>query len=102
MSMSAFVSFGEELDDTLMIGYAPDFMQKLVGKLQSTRHRMVQEEAITSIAVVAGVIEKDFSQYYDGIMPLLKQFVTNVAVLDTTRKCVGPRRKCMIFCIVCH
>lgn len=75
MAMSAFVSFGEELDDTLMTGYAPDFMQKLVTRLQTTGHRMVQEEAITSIAVVAGVIGDKFSQFYDQIMPLLKQFV---------------------------
>jgi len=75
MAMSAFVSFGEELDNTLMVGYANQFMQKLVGRLQTSTHRMVQEESITSIAVIAGVIEKDFSQYYDGIMPLLKQLV---------------------------
>mmetsp|Transcript_72239 Transcript_72239/g.224078 ORF Transcript_72239/g.224078 Transcript_72239/m.224078 type:complete len:1116 (-) Transcript_72239:70-3417(-) len=77
MAMSAFVSFGEELDNALMLGYAQGFMQKLVGRLQTTGHRMVQEESITSIAVIAGVMETDFSQYYDGIMPLLKRLVMN-------------------------
>jgi len=75
MSMSAFVSFGEELDNSLMMGYAESFMGKLVAKLQVTQHRGVREESITSIAVIAGVIEKDFSRYYDAIMPMLKQFV---------------------------
>lgn len=77
MAMSAFVSFGGELDNSIMMSYAGEFMQKLVGRLQSSTHRMVQEECITSIAVIAGVIEKDFSQYYDGMMPLLKAFIMN-------------------------
>mmetsp|Transcript_77073 Transcript_77073/g.160416 ORF Transcript_77073/g.160416 Transcript_77073/m.160416 type:complete len:1116 (+) Transcript_77073:170-3517(+) len=77
MAMSAFVSFGEELDNALMAEYANAFMTKLVGRLNSSKHRMVLEESITSIAVIAGVIGKDFSQYYDGIMPLLKQLVLN-------------------------
>lgn len=75
MAMSAFVSFGEELDTSLMLEYAQGFMEKLVAKLQQTQHRGVREESITSIAVIAGVIEKDFSRYYDGIMPMLKQFI---------------------------
>lgn len=75
MALSAFVAFTEPLDTTLMAGYARGFMEKLVAKLQSTQHRGVREECITSIAVIAGVIGKDFSLYYDGIMPLLKQFV---------------------------
>lgn len=75
MAMSSFVSFGEELDNALMQQYAPGFMQKLVGRLQTSTHRMVQEESITSIAVIAGVIEQDFCTYYDGMMPLLKKLV---------------------------
>merc|ERR1712072_1480806 len=75
--MSSFVCFGEELDRALMLEYSGDLMRKLVAKLQSTSHRMVQEESITAIAVIAGVIETDFSQYYDGMMPLLKSFVMN-------------------------
>eukprot|EP00401_Gymnodinium_catenatum_P082994 CAMPEP_0117560190 /NCGR_PEP_ID=MMETSP0784-20121206/53748_1 /TAXON_ID=39447 /ORGANISM="" /LENGTH=1103 /DNA_ID=CAMNT_0005357591 /DNA_START=91 /DNA_END=3402 /DNA_ORIENTATION=- len=75
MAMSAFVSFGGDLDNALMMEYSQAFMEKLVARLRSTQHRMVQEESITSIAVIAGVIESDFSQYYVGIMPILKQVV---------------------------
>lgn len=39
MAMSAFVSFGEELENALMMQYASGFMQKLVHRLQSTKHR---------------------------------------------------------------
>eukprot|EP00931_Biecheleriopsis_adriatica_P043158 TRINITY_DN24680_c0_g3_i1.p1 TRINITY_DN24680_c0_g3~~TRINITY_DN24680_c0_g3_i1.p1 ORF type:complete len:1101 (-),score=285.62 TRINITY_DN24680_c0_g3_i1:18-3320(-) len=75
MAMSAFVSFGEPLDTTLMASYAGGFMEKVVQKMKTTQHRGVREESITCIAVIAGVIGKDFSTYYDAIMPLLKQFV---------------------------
>jgi len=75
MSMSALVSFGEDLDTSLMTGYAQSFMEKIVAKLQATKHRGVQEESITSIAVIAGVLGNDFSQYYDAIMPMLKRFM---------------------------
>lgn len=85
MAMSAFVSFGEELDKTLMLSYANGFMEKLVTKLRSSQHRMVQEECITSIAVIAGVIENDFSQYYDGMMPMLKNFVMNATDVKQSR-----------------
>merc|ERR1712000_247962 len=39
MAMSAFVSFGEELDTALMLSYAPQFMEKLVAKLRNSNHR---------------------------------------------------------------
>jgi len=94
MAMSAFVSFGEELDNTLMATYANEFMQKLVARLQTTGHRMVQEESITSIAVIAGVIEKDFSQYYDGIMPMLKQLILN-AKGEKENRLRGKAFECM-------
>mmetsp|Transcript_118291 Transcript_118291/g.381826 ORF Transcript_118291/g.381826 Transcript_118291/m.381826 type:complete len:1124 (+) Transcript_118291:91-3462(+) len=94
MAMSAFVSFGEELDNSLMIQYAQGFMEKLCAKLQATQHRGVREESITSIAVIAGVIEKDFSRYYDSIMPMLKQFVMH-AKGEKENRLRGKSFECM-------
>mmetsp|Transcript_46029 Transcript_46029/g.82878 ORF Transcript_46029/g.82878 Transcript_46029/m.82878 type:complete len:1117 (+) Transcript_46029:122-3472(+) len=94
MAMSAFVSFGEELDNALMASYARPLMEKLVMKLQQSKHRGVREEAITSIAVIAGVIEKDFSQYYDSIMPMLKQFVMT-ATGEKENRLRGKSFECM-------
>jgi len=94
MSMSALVSFGESLDKTLMEGYARSFMQKIVAKLQATQHRGVREESITSIAVIAGVIEKDFSQYYDDIMPMLKRFVMS-CTSEKENRLRGKSFECM-------
>jgi len=94
MAMSAFVSYGEELDNSLMAGYANELMMKLVSKLQQSKHRGVREEAITCIAVIAGVIEKDFSAYYDQIMPMLKQFVMT-ATGEKENRLRGKAFECM-------
>lgn len=94
MAMSAFVSFGEELDNSLMHSYARPLMEKLVMKLQNSQHRGVREEAITSIAVIAGVMEKDFVQYYDSIMPMLKSFVMT-ATSKKENRLRGKSFECM-------
>lgn len=94
MAMSAFVSFGEELDSSLMMTYSDAIMEKLVQKLTTSNHRMVKEESITSIAVIAGVIEKDFSKYYDTIMPILKQLVM-MATGEKESRLRGKAFECM-------
>jgi len=94
MAMSAFVTFGGELDRSLMIGYSHKLMEKLVERLQTSKHRMIQEECVTSIAVIAGVLEEDFSQYYDGMMPLLKQFVMH-ATGEKEHRLRGKAFECM-------
>eukprot|EP00928_Gymnodinium_smaydae_P028185 TRINITY_DN2155_c2_g2_i1.p1 TRINITY_DN2155_c2_g2~~TRINITY_DN2155_c2_g2_i1.p1 ORF type:complete len:1130 (-),score=342.11 TRINITY_DN2155_c2_g2_i1:133-3522(-) len=77
MAMSAFVSFGETLDPALMAAYVRKLMDTVARKLQTTQHRSVREESITSIAVIAEVAGKDFGLYYDEIMPALKRLVAN-------------------------
>jgi len=94
MAMSAFVSFGSELVNELMVGYSGQFMEKLVSRLQTTNHRMVREESITSIAVIAGAIESEFAQYYDGIMPMLKQLMAN-ATNEKEQRLRGKAFECM-------
>jgi hypothetical protein len=43
-ALSAFATFGEELEKPLMMTYANGIMEKVVGKLGSSRHRGVREE----------------------------------------------------------
>jgi len=76
MAMSAFVSFGEELED-FMRSYSNVFMEKLGNRLTSSQHRGIREESITAIAVIAGVIGDEFKMYYPTIMPILKGIVVN-------------------------
>jgi hypothetical protein len=84
MSMSAFVSFGEELD-AVMPNYAAQFMQKLGQRLTTSKHRGISEESITAIAVIAGVIGDAFKEYYGTVMPLLKEIVTKASGEKETR-----------------
>lgn len=94
MALSAFVSFGEDLDTSLMSGYAHGLMEKLVAKLQTSCHRGVQEESITCVAVVAGNIGKDFGRYYDSVMPMLKQLVMT-ATGEKQNRLRGKAFECM-------
>jgi len=71
IALSFFIAFGEALDNTLMEQYASQMIENLVKLVQNCEHRGVKEEAITSIAVIAGVIEKDFDKYYGPILPIL-------------------------------
>ncbi len=75
-NLSSFLFFGEALDPVNMEMYAKSFLITLVNKVRMCKHRGVVEEAITSIAVVAGSIEKEFAPYYDEIMPILKNIIT--------------------------
>merc|ERR1719160_1321936 len=94
MAMSAFVSFGEELDSTIMVSHSQGLMEKLALRLNTSQHRGVREEAITSIAVIAGVLQKEFTQYYDKVMPMLKHFVMN-ATGEKENRLRGKAFECM-------
>eukprot|EP00927_Polykrikos_kofoidii_P062400 TRINITY_DN57211_c0_g1_i1.p1 TRINITY_DN57211_c0_g1~~TRINITY_DN57211_c0_g1_i1.p1 ORF type:complete len:1155 (+),score=220.20 TRINITY_DN57211_c0_g1_i1:93-3557(+) len=96
MAMMAFVSFGETLDRVLMLSYAHHFTRKFVQMLQSTQSGSLREESITCIAVVAEVLGDDFSQYYDGIMPMLKHFVMHATEAKQSRL-RGKSFECMSF-----
>jgi len=93
MAMSAFVSFAEELKDVLAV-YSQGFMEKFLGKLQSSNHRGIQEEAITAIAVIAAVVRQDFAQYYSTTMPLLKQLISS-ATGEKQQRLRGKAFECL-------
>ncbi|CAD7953911.1 unnamed protein product [Amoebophrya sp. A25] len=84
-NLGAFLYFGEALEPVVMENYAKDLLEKLVEKINKCNHRGVIEECITSIAVVAGSIEKEFRPYYDHIMPMLKNFIKNSSEEKETR-----------------
>eukprot|EP00397_Hematodinium_sp_SG-2012_P000233 GEMP01000233.1.p2 GENE.GEMP01000233.1~~GEMP01000233.1.p2 ORF type:complete len:1094 (-),score=272.50 GEMP01000233.1:699-3980(-) len=94
IALSFFAGFGEALDNTHMELYASGMMKKLVSKIQEVNpHRGVREEAVTSIAVIAGVVEKDFGQYYDGVMPMLQNFIANSTEMEGRLR--GKAFECM-------
>jgi hypothetical protein len=86
---AAFVNLGEELPQETMLAFTEPLMQKL-GQLAQHPSRYVVEQAITSIAVVAGCIEEHFVPFYQHIIPYMKTMI----VQKTAKEERNLRGKC--------
>ena len=72
---AAFVNFAEECDVDVLLPHMDVLMEKLFRRLAPSNVRQVRENAITAIAVIAGVTERHFVKFYPHVMPLLKEVV---------------------------
>lgn len=68
---AALVNFCEEATKDIVEPYLDDLLNNLLNLLKSSPKRYVQEQVITTIAVVADAAENKFIKYYDTLMPLL-------------------------------
>lgn len=68
---AALVNFCEEATKDIVEPYLDDLLNNLLTLLKSSPKRYVQEQVITTIAVVADAAENKFIKYYDTLMPLL-------------------------------
>ncbi|KNC80456.1 hypothetical protein SARC_07181 [Sphaeroforma arctica JP610] len=73
---AALVNFSEQADSAVLQPYLDELFTSLYNLLSSDK-RIVQEQAITTIATLADSSEHMFVKYYDTFMPLL------INVLDT-------------------
>lgn len=90
---AAFVNFAGDLEKETLLPHVPEFMAKL-GRLMILPARVAQEQAITAIAVVAGVIGASFVPYYKELAPVLKQIVVTKTRMDE-RKLRGKAFECL-------
>lgn len=67
---AALVNFCEEAEKEILEPYLDQLLSRLLMLLQSPK-RFVQEQALSTIATVADSAEQAFSTYYDTLMPLL-------------------------------
>ncbi|ODV76680.1 Karyopherin functions in nuclear transport of protein [Suhomyces tanzawaensis NRRL Y-17324] len=67
---AALVNFSEAASKDILEPYLDDLLNNLLGLLQSPK-RYVQEQVLTTIAIIADAAEKKFVKYYDTLMPLL-------------------------------
>lgn len=67
---AALVNFSENATKETLEPYLDDLLTNLLTLLQSPK-RYVQEQVLTTIAIVADAAEKKFIKYYDTLMPLL-------------------------------
>lgn len=74
-ALSALINFTEEVVNEDLQPYVCPLMEKLLGILHKHPQppRIVREQCITMVAVIAGVIENDFAPYYSTIIPYLKK-----------------------------
>ncbi|KAK6590573.1 karyopherin beta [Cryptosporidium xiaoi] len=80
-ALSALINFTEEVTAEDLQPYVCPLMEKLLGILnkQPQPPRIVREQCITMLAVIAGVIENDFTPYYSTIVPYLKKTMSEAS-----------------------
>ena len=91
---AAFVNFAEECDVDVLLPHMDVLMEKLFGRLCANNVRQVRENAITAIAVIAGVTERHFVKFYPHVMPLLKDVVSR-ATSKEERTLRGKAFECL-------
>ncbi|KAI3402773.2 PSE1 [Candida oxycetoniae] len=74
---AALVNFSEAASKEILEPYLDDLLNNLLTLLQSQK-KYVQEQVLTTIAIIADAAQKTFVKYYDTLMPLL----TNVLQTD--------------------
>lgn len=67
---AALVNFSENATKEVLEPYLDDLLTNLLTLLQSPK-RYVQEQVLTTIAIIADAAEQKFAKYYDTLMPLL-------------------------------
>lgn len=69
---AAVVNFSEDATQSVMERFMDDLLSHLLQLLSSPK-RYVQEQVLTTIAIVADSAQGRFAKYYDTLMPLLLQ-----------------------------
>lgn len=87
---AALVNFSENASKETLEPYLDDLLTNLLTLLQSPK-RYVQEQVLTTIAIVADAAEQKFIKYYDTLMPLL----INVLVTDMSEEHRMLKAKCI-------
>ncbi|UKJ87792.2 importin beta [Theileria orientalis] len=93
-ALSAFINFAEEVQKDHLLPFADVVVQRILLKINMHTNRSVREQAVTSIAVIAGVLEEHFIKYYTTIIPLMKEIIAN-CIKPEERTCRGKAIECI-------
>ncbi|KZT38421.1 ARM repeat-containing protein [Sistotremastrum suecicum HHB10207 ss-3] len=85
---AALINFCETVTPSTLQPYLDPVITRLLHLLQTSPHTYVQEQAITTLAMVADASESAFGKHYSTIMPLL------LRVLETGRSAERKRVRC--------
>ncbi|KAI9218971.1 armadillo-type protein [Blastocladiella britannica] len=89
---AALVNYCESLDRTHVMPHMPALFEQL-GVLILSPKIYVQEQVITTVAVLATAAEADFAPYYANVMPLLMNILTAPDAKETRNLC-GKALEC--------
>ncbi|CAN3357459.1 importin subunit beta-3 [Diutina catenulata] len=92
---AALVNFSEAAPKEVLEPYLDSLLTNLLGLLQNSPKRYVQEQVLTTIAIIADAAQNYFSKYYDTLMPLL------LDVLHTSADGDDQMRSLQAKCIEC-
>lgn len=74
-AISALINFNEEVNKSDLLPYADALMQMLFERIGPDKNLKLREQSLTCLAVVAGVLEKNFLKYYNIVMPATKEIL---------------------------
>ncbi|EJU00494.1 ARM repeat-containing protein [Dacryopinax primogenitus] len=74
---SALINFCEGVPKNILAPYLPDLVSALAALLSDNEQRYVQEQALTTLAMVADAAAELFSQFYGSVMPVLVHVMQN-------------------------
>ncbi|CAN3375996.1 hypothetical protein DIURU_003228 [Diutina rugosa] len=89
---AALVNFSEAAPKEVLEPYLDQVLSNLLGLLQNSPKRYVQEQVLTTIAIIADAAQNFFSKYYDTLMPLL---LHELAQPDTDEQTRSLKAKCI-------
>ena len=84
-ALSSFIAVGEKMNYSHMEGYADNMVKMLVAKLTTSQSKEVIQECITNLAVLAAACGADFAKNYNGLMPLLKNYIMKATTAGEVR-----------------
>ncbi|GFE53671.1 karyopherin beta [Babesia ovis] len=93
-ALSAFINFAEEVQKEDLLPLSDVIIKQLLAKVNPSANKSVREQAITSLAVMAGVLEEHFLKYYSTVMPLMKEAIAK-CVGQEERTCRGKAIECI-------
>ncbi|KAL4079008.1 armadillo-type protein [Scleroderma citrinum] len=80
---AALINFCEGVEHDTLVPYLDPIIERLLKMLDASREKCYcQEQAITSLAMVADASESTFEKYYASIMPLLLSVLENAHGAD--------------------
>jgi hypothetical protein len=89
---AAFINFSEKCPPKTLTKYLPLLMAKMTELLKC--NRILQQQSITAVGAFAGCVAVNFTPFYDGFVPYLREILTKSSAPDE-RMLRGKAMECI-------